>query len=139
MIDPNELQSKEVAKQEAFNRALAGAEEEHQAALARKVIIERKKELIETLIMRKEKIEAAEKARRAQQEAETERVRLADEAKKREIDRIRKTNEDIARVEAEKLLEVLKKNKIPLPVNPAVSISTTLYCIRSLYHVKYEI
>ncbi|RUS28724.1 hypothetical protein BC938DRAFT_481529 [Jimgerdemannia flammicorona] len=119
MIYPSELKVKETAKKEAFGRALAGAEEEHQGALARKVIIERKKELIETLIMRKEKIEAAEKARRAQQEAETERLRLAEEAKKREIDRIRKANEDIQRQEAEKLVEHLKKNKIALQMNPA--------------------
>ena len=72
VIDPSVREQRLSAKSQAMKRAIMNEQQEHQATLARKAIIERKKELIETLAARKEKAEALQKAMRAQREAEAQ-------------------------------------------------------------------
>ncbi|KAL1918798.1 uncharacterized protein VTP21DRAFT_2820 [Calcarisporiella thermophila] len=125
LIDPSVVEAKREEKRSAFQRALAGVEEEHRASLARKAIIERKKELMETLLIRKEKEEAREKALRMQQEAEAERQRLAEESKRRELERLRREREEIQRAEARKLAEQLKaKSGVELNLDQLENLDT---------------
>ncbi|KAK3844448.1 MAG: eukaryotic translation initiation factor 3 subunit A [Linnemannia gamsii] len=116
MISPEILEAKKEAKKAAFMKALVGMKEEHKLALERKAIIERKKELIETMLARKEKEEAREKALRIQAEQEALKVRLAEERRKREEDRIRAEQEAIRKTESLKLAESLK-NKVGVELN----------------------
>ncbi|KAG0037533.1 eukaryotic translation initiation factor 3 subunit A [Podila clonocystis] len=116
MISPEVVEAKKEAKRNAFVKALVGMKEEHKAALERKAIIERKKELIETMLARKEKEEAREKALRLQAEQEALKVRLAEERRKREEDRIRAEQEAIRKTESLKLAESLK-NKAGVELN----------------------
>ncbi|KAF9088491.1 eukaryotic translation initiation factor 3 subunit A [Mortierella sp. AD031] len=116
MISPEIVEAKKEAKKAAFMKALVGMQEEHKLALERKAIIERKKELIETMLARKEKEEAREKALRIQAEQEALKIRLAEERRKREEDRIRAEQEAIRKNESLKLAESLK-NKVGVELN----------------------
>ncbi|KAF9963401.1 eukaryotic translation initiation factor 3 subunit A [Modicella reniformis] len=116
MISPEIVEAKKEAKKAAFIKALNSMKEEHKLALERKAIIERKKELIETMLARKEKEEAREKALRLQAEQEALKIRLAEERRKREEDRIRAEQEAIRKNEALKLAESLK-NKAGVELN----------------------
>lgn len=120
MIDPTIVETKKKARAAALSRALSGMEEEHNNALARKAIIERRRELVETLLMRKEKEEQRERAIRQKQRDDELKQRQLEEAKKREQERKRRELEAIQREEARKLAESLKiKN---LKVQPEVTI-----------------
>ncbi|BFZ64435.1 eukaryotic translation initiation factor 3 subunit A [Saitoella coloradoensis] len=126
VVDKAYLEERLAAKQAALERAAAGADKEHQDTLARRAIIERRKELVETLQMRKEKEEASKRALKAQQEAEAEQKRLAEEAKKRELDRIRREQDKIREDEARKLAEDLKaKGALKVDVDNLEGMDTT--------------
>eukprot|EP00158_Paraphelidium_tribonemae_P006905 Partr_v1_DN28028_c3_g1_i1_m57737 putative Component of the eukaryotic translation initiation factor 3 (eIF-3) complex, which is involved in protein synthesis and, together with other initiation factors, stimulates binding of mRNA and methionyl-tRNAi to the 40S ribosome (By similarity) len=86
----------------------ANVEEERQIALARKFQIERRKEIIEAITLKKEREEAHERAVRAQQEAEAEKKRLEEESRRREIERLKRERETIEKEQAQKLAEQLK-------------------------------
>lgn len=116
MISPEVVEAKKEAKKAAFVKALASMKEEHRLSLERKAIIERKKELIETMLARKEKEEARERALRIKIEQEAHKVRLAEERRKREEERIRAEQEAIRKTEALKLAESLK-NKAGVELN----------------------
>ncbi|KAG5462357.1 MAG: eukaryotic translation initiation factor-like protein 3, partial [Olpidium bornovanus] len=103
LIDPSVSEARTRAKVAAFKAAIVGMVEEHEANRTRRAVIERKKEIHDTLLMRKEKEEARERAIRMQREAEAEKARLAEEQKKRELDRIRADQEAIRREEARKI------------------------------------
>jgi len=108
-IDPTQKENAINKRKAIFQQARQSMEEEHQASLARKSIIERKKELIETIQLRKEKEEAREKALKAQQEAEQSKIKFAEERKRREMERIQRERDEIAREEAKKIAESLKE------------------------------
>ncbi|RIA95923.1 hypothetical protein C1645_756334 [Glomus cerebriforme] len=108
MIDPTIIQTKKEARAQAISRALAGMEEEHNSALARKAIIERRRELVETLLVRKEKEEQRERAIRKKQRDEELKQRQLEDAKRREIDRKKREIDAIHKEEARKLAESLK-------------------------------
>lgn len=105
MIDPSAQQDAARAKEEAFARALAGAEEEHKNTLARKSIIEQRKEEIETELARAEREAAQERALIAQQKAAAEQKRREEEQKRREAERLRKIQEEIQRDQAKKIAD----------------------------------
>jgi len=107
-IMPEYRELLEQQKADTFKTTLETMEEEHQHALSRNPIIERRKELMETLMMRKEKEEAREKMIRIQKEQEAQKLRLAEEQKKREAERRMKEIEAIQKEEARKLAESLK-------------------------------
>ncbi|KAN0062950.1 eukaryotic translation initiation factor 3 subunit A [Thecaphora frezii] len=108
-IDPSIVENAQRAKQEVFARAVAAAEQEHKAAVARKAILARRKELLEERAARREKDEANAKAERARLAAEAEKIRLAEEAKKREQERIQKEFEAVRIEEAKKMAKSLQE------------------------------
>ncbi len=99
----------EAAKREVFARAVAAAEDEHKAAIARKAILARRKELLEEMATRKEREESAARAERARAAAEAEQKRIAEETKKREQDRINKELEAVRIEEAKKMAKSLQE------------------------------
>jgi translation initiation factor 3 subunit A len=117
MIDPSVKEAAAKAKQEVVQRALAGAEEEHKKALARKVIIERRKEVIETEIARKEKAAAQEKAAAAAKKAEAEKKRVEEEVKRREEERIKRIQDEVQRDQAKRIAEEIS-SKTGLQLKP---------------------
>ncbi|CAG8452010.1 5280_t:CDS:2 [Funneliformis mosseae] len=108
MIDPTIIQAKEEARAQAISRAFAGMEEEHNNALARKAIIERRRELVETLLVRKEKEEQRERLIRLKRRDDELRQRRLEDVKKRELERKKREIEAIQREESRKLAESLK-------------------------------
>ncbi|CAG8721150.1 14802_t:CDS:2 [Gigaspora margarita] len=114
MIDPTIIEAKQNARAQALSRALTGMEEEHNNALARKAIIERRRELVETLLMRKEKEEQRERAIRQKQRDEELKQRQMEEAKKRELERKKREREAIQKEETRKLAETLKLQNLKI-------------------------
>lgn len=108
-VDPSVLENAQRAKKEAFARAIAAAEEEHKAAVARKAILARRKELLEELAARRDKEEANAKAERLRLQQEAEQKRVAEETKRREQERIRKELEAVRVEEAKKMAQSLKE------------------------------
>ncbi|CAL5014158.1 unnamed protein product [Urochloa decumbens] len=89
---------------------LAGVvENEHRRLLARKSIIEKRKEDLERQILEKEKLEETKRASFQKKTADEERIRLLNEQRQREQERIRKEIEEKNKAEARKLLEDLTK------------------------------
>ncbi|KAJ1934230.1 eukaryotic translation initiation factor 3 subunit A, partial [Linderina pennispora] len=113
---PEYVAEKQAAKEAAIAKALQTLEEEHRNAASRKLVIDRRKEMIENALSRKERAEARERAIRQQREQELERQRLAEEQKRREVERAQKEREAIQREEAKKLAESIKQ-KAGLDVN----------------------
>ncbi|KAF8471845.1 hypothetical protein BDZ91DRAFT_760468 [Kalaharituber pfeilii] len=107
-VDPTFSQERENAKDAALERAAAGAEKEHQETLARRAIIEKKKEAAENALLKKEKEEAHIRLLRQQELTEAENRRLAEQAKQREAARIKAEQDRIRHEELLKQLEELK-------------------------------
>lgn len=107
-VDPAFCEEKRALKKAAIERAAASAEQEHQDVLARTQIIERRKELVQTLQMKKDQEEATKKEILRQREAEAETKRIADETRRRELERIKREQEKIKADESKKLIAELK-------------------------------
>ncbi|CAO2198731.1 unnamed protein product [Urochloa humidicola] len=90
--------------------SLAGVvETEHRRLLARKSIIEKRKEDLERQILEKEKQEEAKRLSSQKKTEEEERIRLLNEQKQREMERIHREIEEKNKAEARKLLDDLTK------------------------------
>ncbi|KAL9623783.1 MAG: hypothetical protein Q9160_002014 [Pyrenula sp. 1 TL-2023] len=111
-VDPSYNATRVAAKQEAFARAQQGAGKEHEEALARRAVIEKKKEAASDALQKKQKEEELMRAIRAQQASEAERARLAEEQKKRELKRIQEEQKRIRQLENEKALKELEKGGV---------------------------
>lgn len=107
-VDPTYNEARVQAKQAAQARALAGAAQEHEEALARRVIIDKKKEAATDALQRKQREEETRKRIRTQQLQEAEKQRLADEQRERERKRIKDEQDRIRQEELKKQLEELK-------------------------------
>lgn len=107
-VDPAFDAVRAQAKARAFARAKAGAEAEHIETLARKAVIEKKKEAASSALAQREKEEALQKRKRAQQLQEAENKRLADEHQERERRRVQAEQDRIRREELKKQLDDLK-------------------------------
>ncbi|KAG8046166.1 hypothetical protein GUJ93_ZPchr0008g13254 [Zizania palustris] len=97
--------------------SLAGiVEKEHRRLLARKSIIEKRKEDLERQILEKEKEEELKRLNVLKKSADDERLRLLNDVKLREQERIRQQVVENERKEAEKMLEekLGKKKKKPV-------------------------
>ncbi|KAI9020724.1 hypothetical protein CLU79DRAFT_755207 [Phycomyces nitens] len=105
MIDPSVKEAAIKSKQEAVERAISGAEKEHQETLARKNTIEHRKEVVETELARLEKIAAQEKAAAAQKKADAEKKRVEEELRRREDERLQRVKEEIQRDQAKRIAE----------------------------------
>lgn len=108
-IDPNILDAAREAKQNAFARALDQADREHKAAVARKAILARRRELLEERAVLREREETEAKAERARLQAQAEQIRIAEEQKQREQDRIKREVEAVRLEEARKMAQSLKE------------------------------
>nr|Q9XHR2.1 RecName: Full=Eukaryotic translation initiation factor 3 subunit A; Short=eIF3a; AltName: Full=Eukaryotic translation initiation factor 3 large subunit; AltName: Full=eIF-3-theta [Zea mays]AAD39834.1 eukaryotic translation initiation factor 3 large subunit [Zea mays] len=84
-------------------------ENEHKRLLARKSIIEKRKEELERQILEKEKEEEKKRMSSQKKTVDEERVRLLNEQRQREQDRIRREIEEKNKAEAKKMLEDLNK------------------------------
>ena len=111
-VDPEYNEAREQAKAAALTRAQAGAEQEHQETLARRAIIEKKKELASDALQKKQKEEETRKRIIAQQRQEAEQLRLTEEHKERERKRMKDEQDRIRRENNEKELSDLVKKGI---------------------------
>ncbi|CAO2174403.1 unnamed protein product [Urochloa humidicola] len=90
--------------------SLAGVvDNEHRRLLARKSIIEKRKEDLERQILEKEKVEETKRVSSQKKTEAEERIRLLSEQKQREMERIRREVEEKNKAEARKLLDDLTK------------------------------
>lgn len=106
-VDPSYTESRLQAKQRAHARALEGAAKEHQDTLARRVVIEKKKEAATESLQRKQREEETRKRIRTQQLQEAEKQRLLDEQREREKKRLKDEQDRIRKQELKKQLEEL--------------------------------
>ncbi|KAI5804573.1 hypothetical protein EDC01DRAFT_686596 [Geopyxis carbonaria] len=106
-VDDEFVQQTENDKVAAQARALEGAEQEHKDTLARRSIIERKKEAAEGALLKKEKEEAAIRAARQEEARAAEAARVAEQQRKRELDRVKSEQNRIRQEELKKQLEEL--------------------------------
>ena len=113
-VDPEYTEARQQAKAAALARAQTGAEQEHQETLARRAIIEKKKELASDALQKKQKEEETRKRILVQQRQEAESIRLAEEHKERERKRLRDEQDRIRRENNEKELNDLKAKGISL-------------------------
>jgi translation initiation factor 3 subunit A len=90
---------------------LAAIDLEHRTVLARKNMIEKRKEESERMLLEQEKAEEERKRDLAKLTEEQERKRQQEEARKREEDRIRRDIEEKENEEAKVLAEQLNKKK----------------------------
>lgn len=107
-VDPSYNEARQQAKQTAQARALAGAAQEHEETLARRVLIDKKKEAATDALQRKQREEETRKRQRAHQLQEAEKQRLADEQRDRELKRIKDEQDRIRQEELKKQIEELK-------------------------------
>lgn len=113
-VDPEYNEARQQAKAAAFERAKADAEQEHQDTLARRAIIEKKRELASDALQKKQKEEETRKRLLIQQRQEAESLRLAEEHKERERRRLKDEQDRIRRENNEKELNDLLKRGINL-------------------------
>ncbi|KAI2613075.1 uncharacterized protein GGS25DRAFT_478436 [Hypoxylon fragiforme] len=107
-IDPTLRQSQLEAQQSALARAKAGAEQEHLEILARKEVIQKRKEEASELQAKREKEKARQKRLQEQALAEAEERRLAQEQKEREEKRLKDERDRVRREELKKQIADLK-------------------------------
>lgn len=107
-VDPSYNQARLASRETALARAEADAEREHQENLARRAIIEKRKEEFSEAMTRKQREEETRRLIRARQQAEAESQRLRDETRARELKRVRDEQDRIRRQEVEKQLAELK-------------------------------
>lgn len=111
-VDSDYNEARQQAKVAALARAQEGAEQEHQETLARRAIIEKKKELASDALQKKQKEEETRKRIIAQQRQEAEALRLSEEHKERERKRMKDEQDRIRRENNEKELSDLVKKGI---------------------------
>ncbi|KAF7131452.1 hypothetical protein CNMCM5793_004677 [Aspergillus hiratsukae] len=107
-VDPSYNEARIQAKKAAQARAEAGAAKEHEETLARRVLIDKKKEAATDALQRKQREEETRKRIRTQQLQEAEKQRLLDEQREREKKRLMDEQNRIRQQELKKQLEELK-------------------------------
>ncbi|KIW08913.1 uncharacterized protein PV09_00832 [Verruconis gallopava] len=108
-VDPTFNAERHQAKQAALQRAEAGAEKEHADVLARREIIERKKQAASSALAQKEKDLAQQKRIKAQEALAAEAQRLAEEQRERDRRRLEAEKAKVQQEEAQRALEELKR------------------------------
>ncbi|KAF2271134.1 hypothetical protein CC78DRAFT_528060 [Lojkania enalia] len=108
-VDPSFNEERQTAKEAALLRTKEGAEKEHLETLARRDVIQQKKEAALKAIQAKESEEQTKKLIRAQQAREEEARRLAEEQRMRTQQRIQAEQQRVQREEIERQLKELKQ------------------------------
>ncbi|KAJ2824494.1 eukaryotic translation initiation factor 3 subunit A [Coemansia sp. 'formosensis'] len=106
---PGFVASAEAQKAAAVAAALAAMRAEHRVAVARKAVIDRRKEVVENAVARRERSEARERAIRQQREQDAEKQRVAEEQRRREVERAQREIDAVRRAEALKLAESIRE------------------------------
>lgn len=109
-IDPDLNKQKLAARQAALARAKAGAEQEHLALLARKEVIQKRKEEASELQAAREKENARQKRLKEQALLEAEQQRLAKEQAERAEKRLKDEQDRVRKEELKKQIADLKMN-----------------------------
>jgi len=121
-VDTSFNEERQRAKQAALLRTKEGAEQEHLDTLARREIIQRKKEAASSALAQKEKEEATRKRIRAQQVQEAETQRLAEEQREREKRRQQAEQARVQREEIEKQIKELRQGtKVDIEIPTDIS------------------
>ncbi|KAI5868009.1 eukaryotic translation initiation factor 3 subunit A [Durotheca rogersii] len=107
-IDPSHRQRQLEAQQAALARAKAGAEQEQRETLARKEVIQKRKEEASELQAKRENEKARQKRLQEQALAEAEERRLAQEQKEREEKRLKDERDRVRKEELKKQIADLK-------------------------------
>ena len=110
-VDPSFNEMRQQQKAAAMARAQAGMEKEHTETLARRAIIEKRKELASEVQQKLLKEEETQKRIKAQQLQEREAARLADEQRTRERKRLLDEQKRVKQETMMKEIEDLKKHK----------------------------
>jgi translation initiation factor 3 subunit A len=108
-VDPSFNEARVKAREAAYARAKAGAEQEHRDTLARKEIIHKRKEEASEIQARKEKEIAAQKRLQAAKLEEAEAKRLAQEQEEREKKR---REAELAKVRADEVKKAAAELKL---------------------------
>lgn len=120
-VDAGFVQERETAKAAAQQRALTGAQKEHKETLARRTVIEKKKEAAEFALLKKEREEAVIRTTRQEEARAAEAARVAEQQKKRELERVKAEQERIRKEELKKQLDELSLDqKIDLDAEPDI-------------------
>ncbi|EEP81813.1 conserved hypothetical protein [Uncinocarpus reesii 1704] len=107
-VDPSYNEARIKAKEAAHATARAGAAKEHEETLARRAVIEKKKEALSDALQKKQREEETLKRMRTQKLQEAEKQRLLDEHRERERKRMKDEQDRIRQQELKKQLEELK-------------------------------
>ena len=108
-VDPSFNEDRQKAKLAAHERAKAGAEKEHVDLLARREIIQKKKETAQNVQAARQREEEQRKKIRQQELQAAESERLAQETREREERRLQAERKRVQREETEKQLKELKQ------------------------------
>ncbi|KAI9336078.1 hypothetical protein BDR26DRAFT_865085 [Obelidium mucronatum] len=110
LINPQKLQEKRDAQQEAIRVALENMEEERRLAAERVILIEKRREIKEYEAAKKVRDDEIKRQEKERREAELEKTRIEEEMRKREIEKIAKIREDREKKEALELKERIAKD-----------------------------
>ncbi|CAK7263816.1 eukaryotic translation initiation factor 3 subunit A [Sporothrix epigloea] len=116
-IDPSFNQARIDARNDALARAKAGSEQEHLDTLARKDVIQKRKEEASELQAKREKENAKLKKMRELALLEAEQQRQQQEQKDRELKRLEREREQIRQAEVETMIKDLKIGPKSLGMN----------------------
>ncbi|KEY70234.1 hypothetical protein S7711_04343 [Stachybotrys chartarum IBT 7711] len=116
-VDPDFNKERVAARQAALSRAKAGAEREHLDTLARKEIIQKRKEEASEIQARKDKENARQKRLKEQALQEAEDKRLAAEQKEREARRLKAERDRVRKEELKKQIADLKMSDKALDID----------------------
>ncbi|KAK3185464.1 eukaryotic translation initiation factor 3 subunit A [Lecanicillium sp. MT-2017a] len=116
-VDPSFNKERVAARKAAIARAKAGAEKEHADILARKSIIQKRKEEASELQARKEKENARQKRLKEQALQEAEDKRLREEQTEREAKRIKAEHDRVRKEEIKKQIADLKMSDKALDID----------------------
>ncbi|PIB00840.1 Eukaryotic translation initiation factor 3 subunit A [Cercospora beticola] len=108
-VDPSFNEDRQKSRLAALKRAEAGAEKEHADLLARREIIQKKKETAANVQLARQREEEQKRRARQQELQAAETERLAQETREREERRLQAERKKVQREEAEKQLQELKK------------------------------
>lgn len=107
-VDPSYNEARIKAMEAAHIKARAGAEKEHEETLARRAVIDKRKEALSDALQKKQREEETRKRVRTQQLQEAEKQRLLEETRERERKRMKDEQDRIRQQELKKQLEELK-------------------------------
>ncbi|KAJ6446559.1 LOW QUALITY PROTEIN: Legume-like lectin [Purpureocillium lavendulum] len=116
-IDPEFNKERVAARNAALARAKAGAEQEHLETLARKDVIQKRKEEASEIQAKREKENARQKRLREQALQEAEDRRLETEQKEREAKRIKAEHDRVRKEELKKQIADLKMSDKALDID----------------------